>query len=389
MASYFRQVPDFEYVSRDDDSKGISNFTPVKNLFKRGKLRDDIFGNLSLFEKYSIKGDERPDNVAFKFYEDSTLDWVILLANNILNVQSEWPLPQQVFDEVMLKKYGTYEKLYSDIHHYETKEIKDSSGAIVLPGGLRSPNTWRTNGNFIQISNNKISQIFSNSDGVVTITMNNGISNLTVGDQVNVQNVSESVYNGKFVVTGTTSISGSVISFTYELDTVPTVLNPVMSTSNREEVLFTVYDIIGSGNSFYFEFFDEILEEYSTISSTDLLTPITNYEYESIEEEKKRNILILKGDYLRIVQDDIATIMPYKIGAAQYRNSTLKRGDNIRLYQSSTLSECLTITKSIIFIRVNGLGWSDVRSIKVCCSAGGLLDSKLGVKDPRPSLSSS
>lgn len=333
MASYFRQVPDFEYVSRDDDSKGISNFTPVKNLFKRGKLRDDIFGNLSLFEKYSIKGDERPDNVAFKFYEDSTLDWVILLANNILNVQSEWPLPQQVFDEVMLKKYGTYEKLYSDIHHYETKEIKDSSGAIVLPGGLRSPNTWRTNGNFIQISNNKISQIFSNSDGVVTITMNNGISNLTVGDQVNVQNVSESVYNGKFVVTGTTSISGSVISFTYELDTVPTVLNPVMSTSNREEVLFTVYDIIGSGNSFYFEFFDEILEEYSTIPSTDLLTPITNYEYESIEEEKKRNILILKPDYLRIVQDDIATIMPYKIGAAQYRNSTLKRGDNIRIYQ--------------------------------------------------------
>ena len=40
----------------------------VKNLFKKGKLREDIFQSVAVFEKYQIKGDDRPDNVAFDFY---------------------------------------------------------------------------------------------------------------------------------------------------------------------------------------------------------------------------------------------------------------------------------------------------------------------------------
>ena len=47
-----------------------------KNLFKRGKIRPDIFGNLNYFTKYNIIGDERPDNIAYKEYNDSNLDWV-------------------------------------------------------------------------------------------------------------------------------------------------------------------------------------------------------------------------------------------------------------------------------------------------------------------------
>ncbi|MBM5783198.1 MAG: hypothetical protein FJ368_07265, partial [Pelagibacterales bacterium] len=106
---YFRQVPNFEYVSRNAGEQNISDYVAVKNLFKRGKLREDIFGNLNFFTKYKIIGDERPDNVAFKLYGDSTLDWVVLLSNNILNIQSEWPMTQRTFDQVMLNKYGSYE----------------------------------------------------------------------------------------------------------------------------------------------------------------------------------------------------------------------------------------------------------------------------------------
>ena len=68
MPSYFRQVPDFEYVSRDSEQRQISEYATVKNLFRRGKLREDIFGDLTFFTKYKIIGDERPDNVAYKIY---------------------------------------------------------------------------------------------------------------------------------------------------------------------------------------------------------------------------------------------------------------------------------------------------------------------------------
>jgi hypothetical protein len=136
MASYFRQVPDFNYVSRLPDAK-ISDYIRVKNFFKKGKLREDIFKNLAFFEKYSIIGDERPDNVAFKFYNEETLDWVVLLSNNILNIQSEWPLPQTDFDRFLLNKYDDYNTLYNGIHHYETEEVKSSNGVTIVPVGLQ------------------------------------------------------------------------------------------------------------------------------------------------------------------------------------------------------------------------------------------------------------
>jgi len=143
MASYFRQVPDLQYVSRLPNSQSISDYITVKNLFKRGKLREDIFGNLQFFTKYKIIGNERPDNVAYKLYEDETLDWVVLLSNNILNVQTEWPLSQQGFDNFLLEKYGSYDKIYA-VHHYETNEIKNTNGILIIPAGLQVPSNFTT-----------------------------------------------------------------------------------------------------------------------------------------------------------------------------------------------------------------------------------------------------
>ena len=101
MSNYFDQVPDFEYVSRLPNAK-IGDYITVKNLFKRVFLREDIFQNLTFFNKYSIVGDDRPDNVADKLYNNSDLDWIILLSNNIINIQSEWPMPQRDFDKYPL-----------------------------------------------------------------------------------------------------------------------------------------------------------------------------------------------------------------------------------------------------------------------------------------------
>ena len=221
MPSYFRQVPNFEYVSRLPDAK-IGDYAPLKNLFKKGKLREDIFQDLAFFTKYQIKGNDRPDNVAFEVYQDSTLDWLVLLCNNIVNIQTEWPLPQQQFDDLMLSKYGNYDTLYSSIHHYETREVKNSQGVIIVAAGLEVPSSYSVS-----------------------------FYDYFAGRQVN------------------------------------------------------------SGN---------------------IAVPVTNYEYEDRLENNKRNIYLLKSQYLNIVLNDMRDIMPYKKGSSQYVSEDLKRGDNIKLY---------------------------------------------------------
>ena len=134
MSNYFSQLPDFEYVSRLPDSR-ISDYITVKNLFMRGKLREDIFQNVAVFTKYKIEGDDRPDNVAYEVYGDANLDWLVLTCNNILNVYDEWPMTQINFENYLLEKYGTYENINAT-HHFETTEVKNTSGVIILPAGL-------------------------------------------------------------------------------------------------------------------------------------------------------------------------------------------------------------------------------------------------------------
>ena len=134
---YFSNLGDFLYVNRTREGRSEGDYSLVKNLFKRAKLREDIYQDLSFFTKYDVLGDDRPDNVADIIYGDPTLDWVVLLSNNIVNVQSEWPLSQGDFNRYITDKYDSEEILYSGIHHYESREVKASDGTIIIPSGSR------------------------------------------------------------------------------------------------------------------------------------------------------------------------------------------------------------------------------------------------------------
>ena len=219
---YFRNLPDFLYVNRNDTQRETENYSVVKNFFKRAKLRGDIFENLTFFEKFIVQGDDRPDNVAHEIYGDPFLDWVVLLSNNIVNVQSEWPLSQADFFTYLNEKYDNETVLYSGIHHYEANEVKTSNNDIIIASGTR----------------------------------------VSVGQSVS--------------------------------------------------------------------YFDDGLENQVVV--TDIALPVTNYTFEENENNKKREIFLLKPIYLSVVFDDLEKIMKYKEGSTQFLDETLVQGDDIRLY---------------------------------------------------------
>ena len=134
---YFSNLTEFLYVNRTNEGRSEGDYSIVKNFFKRVRLRDDIFQDLTFFTKFTVAGDDRPDNVANTVYDDPSLDWVILLSNNIVNVQSEWPLGQAAFNTYITEKYGDETTLYSGIHHYESREVQANDGTIIIPSGQR------------------------------------------------------------------------------------------------------------------------------------------------------------------------------------------------------------------------------------------------------------
>ena len=132
---YFRELPNLQYISVFKDRNFINEYTDAKNIFKRPKLRDDIKQIATGFEYYQVIGNERPDQIAEKYYSDPELDWVILITNNITNISQEWPLDNDSLYKYMLDKYKSEEEIYK-IHHYETIEFKDDFGRVLIQGGI-------------------------------------------------------------------------------------------------------------------------------------------------------------------------------------------------------------------------------------------------------------
>ena len=133
--SYFKQLPELDYPSLANDRKSAYDYQIVKNIFKRAVIRNDIFDEVTAFEKYSVEADERPDQVAYDFYNDAGLDWVILTTNNIIHVRDEWPMGSQDFLTFLNEKYT--DQQLSNVHHYETKILRDSKGRLIQPEGLK------------------------------------------------------------------------------------------------------------------------------------------------------------------------------------------------------------------------------------------------------------
>lgn len=129
---YFRELPELDYQSFLSDSNSSSNYLRVKNLFRRCKLRDDLQSVFTLFNKYEIVEGARPDTVAEELYGDAELDWVVLMTAGIINVRNEWPLSDRQIYNYSLEIYGTQ---LNDVHHYETREVKDANGRLILPKG--------------------------------------------------------------------------------------------------------------------------------------------------------------------------------------------------------------------------------------------------------------
>jgi hypothetical protein len=216
--SYFDLFPDLLLPSFTDNRNSSYDYVRVKNLFKRAKIRDDFFQNAVVFDKYAILGNDRPDNVAQRLYNNSELDWIILISNNIINVREEWPMSQTDFNNYLMDKYGS--ELLQEIHHYETKEVRDSEGNLLLQAGL-------------------------------TVDAN---------------------FQFKYSKFGT----------------------------------------------------------YKVLSGSNIVTSVSNYDYEVLKNDEKRTIYVLRQNYLQTVIDDMREIMTYT-DSSQFIDRRTKKGANLRI----------------------------------------------------------
>ena len=122
--SYFSRFPKMVY-----DVKGNDNYKLLPDILRRVKQRNAIASGQFIFDTYDVINGEKPEDIAYKWFGDAQLHWVILMTNNVTDRFHQWPMSQPQFDEFLTDKYGAGNE--DAIHHYE---ITKSSGKTSSSG---------------------------------------------------------------------------------------------------------------------------------------------------------------------------------------------------------------------------------------------------------------
>ena len=143
--SFFQRFPMLAY-----DITNTENYKLLPDILRRVKIRTAINSASMLFDQYDVREGEKPEDIAFKWFGDAELHWIILMTNNVTDRFYQWPMTQPQFEEFLKDKYGAGSE--DGVHHYE---ITQASG--------------RTTGQGPDDYSHKV-EVNSDEDGAETIT---------------------------------------------------------------------------------------------------------------------------------------------------------------------------------------------------------------------------
>jgi hypothetical protein len=120
--SYFKKFPKMIY-----DMKNDGNYKLLPDILRRVKQRSAIKSGQFIFDTYDVVDGEKPEDVAYKWFGDAQLHWVILMTNNVIDRYYDWPMNQVQFQTMLEDKYSNPD----GIHHYE---LTQDSGRTTSQG---------------------------------------------------------------------------------------------------------------------------------------------------------------------------------------------------------------------------------------------------------------
>ena len=123
--SYFNKFPKLIY-----DIKGNGEVSLFTHILKRVKLNAVSTTNTQLFDYYQVSQGEKPEDIAFKYYGDATLHWVILLVNDVVDRFHQWPMTVPQFEKFVADKYTNPDGL----HHYEITQTSGDTTEVINVG---------------------------------------------------------------------------------------------------------------------------------------------------------------------------------------------------------------------------------------------------------------
>lgn len=251
--SYFDKLPVIKY----DINRSLVNpkYENVTNIFFRIRVIQEVLDNIDSYFVAEIEDGETPEIIAEKVYKDAGANWMITIANKMIDPQWEWPLGYDEFQKYIIGKYGSVENAQTTYHHYEMVVTRTLS-----PDNIVTERRYTVNGN--KLTNNNL-------------------------------NVPYNYYYPDFYYDGITAddTDFKADSTLYSVDTGNDEQEPGEFGLQPGSLAFTQYvNTYNIGGK--------------TVVEVVNGNAVTNYDYEDEQNENKRFIKIIKKEYYERIQDE-------------------------------------------------------------------------------------
>jgi len=131
MAKYFNYFPKTFYKLNENSN----DVDAVTNITSRFGFEQAFKNNSAVYYEYDVQDSDTPEIIANKFYGSSERHWAVLMINDIVDPQFDWPLDQRTIISYMNEKYSANASVgqsgvnwaQANIHSYYKVETRTSN----------------------------------------------------------------------------------------------------------------------------------------------------------------------------------------------------------------------------------------------------------------------
>lgn len=309
---YFEKFQTMPYTF---DPAGFSFFNVV-NIFQRVNLIAPIMNNINIYYQYEFKHSDNIETIAHKYYGDTNRFWILMLANNLMDVFYDLPLKDNQFANYLVNKYGLtsdvgnttqiISRTRSTVDHYE----KTMTNTTLAANGASTSNTTTA-----YYANNvyAIDGITSISTPVALPTILNPIVTISsTSTQIGGYFSRVMIYKGGLGYTSppTLTINGTNTGGS-KANAYPVLTNGVITSvvidnpgSLYKDASITVTGGDGSGASL-----SPFIQQIMTVASKVKLTAVSIYDTEDTKNEDKRRIDVIKKDFVPQIETELKSLL--------------------------------------------------------------------------------
>lgn len=258
------------------------------DISRRVKFSDTAKKNTSLYYPLELKAGMRADVLADAYYEDSELDWLVYLTNEIVDPYYQWYLNEAEFKIFIEEKYGSIEAAIKKIRCYRNNWASDDREL--------SPSFYENNlaydqkhywtpvyGNNAKILayRRKQDDWETNTNRIVQFNIELVEGTFESGEIVDIKNdVGEVVANTTVITCNSSAVIGQHIWGDYFANT--SVTKTLVGETSKTEA--------NTNNV-------TILQENITDADAAFWKAVTWYDWEIEQNEKKKSLIIMNSAY--------------------------------------------------------------------------------------------